>query len=511
MTDANQAEPGRRGVLGAGLIVVLAGAVPVLMLWSGNVAEVLPSAGLRLVAIAVASSIGLAGLLWIGLRRSLPEVAVVAAPSMLVLSLVGHLRPVVPAAVLLALGAVTPVVALAVVTRLRRVGRRRLTILLTVVLASLAVGHGGLVTIGLPEPVDALALPDGPDDGGTSADMPDVWLIVPDRYSSLDTLARHGIDGTDFTGALADRGFDVLTDSRANYPQTLLSLSSAWNLDLPDVTGRNTEDLAVTALERLDRNLFGSSLQDAGYQYVHVGSWVDITARPSEADVVLTLPSSDELTESWLRTGVVGMAMEVAGRGLDVPSRHRQHAEHELRVLDELAGEPTDGPRLVIGHLLLPHEPYVFAADGTEPTAELPRFDAYDQQRRYLDDRLLGLIDRLQARPDPPIIVIASDEGVFPDDWSPEVSDQYPWGAISADQALDKMGILAAVYDPDPAGGDQPIALRDDLSLVNLMRWTTNRAIGSDYEPLPDTSWIFTGDGRTDLQPIDLDALADES
>lgn len=504
--EASDSAARRRTPWPLALHPVLAATVPVLVLWAGNIDDVVPEEAIRVIGLAAVVGLVAYVAVRIGLRRSWMETALVSSPTILVLSMANQVPDSVPNAIPIAVAVAVPAIALYLCTGRSWIVQRRLAIVMTVVLVSVTVANGLVIATGLPEPAAANLVDRGSSTAVESTDGRDVWLIVPDRYASLEALDRRGIDGRDFTTALEERGFDVLDDATANYPQTLLSLSSAWNLELYDPTGQSSFDLGPTARESLETPLFGSRLRDAGYQYAHLGSWPGSTSAPSNADIVLTLPGSGEFTETWVGATVLGAAFELTGRGLKGDTRQVRHATHQLEVMHELADRPdgSDPPLLLISHVILPHEPYVFAADGS-PQPDPEESDlAYNEQRQFLDDQLLAIIDELQARDVPPIIVIASDEGIYPEGWTGTDQLEFDWSTTTLDDARDKLRILAAVYDPDPLQ-DPEFDLREDVSLVNLMRWLTNRTAGTDYAELPDRHWIFEGTGPTDLQPIDLE------
>lgn len=496
---------------------VVAAVVPVLVLWGANVTEVPVIDGMRLASTMAAVGVvtwGAFGLL----LRSLGRGALAATPVLLAFSLVG-LLPLAPVWQLVAL-AVVAVAGLAVASPAALASVGRLSIVFFVGLGAAAVANAGLIVSGQRgAPADPLVgeLAVADDDAGSTAldsdaaDTPDVWVVVPDRYPASRTLARRGIDSTAMVDSLEQRGFRVLDDATSNYPETLLSLGSAWNLQLFEADGAQGDDIKRQAVPAIDQHQFGQLFQQAGYRYVHIGPWSGFSARPSIADEVLTLGENSELSEVWIGQTAMSSAMALAGLDFDVAGRHRRHALFELAALDDLASEPSGRPELVMAHVILPHEPYVFGVDGGAPTAAT-ELQAYDDQRRYFDTRLLDLVDTLLARDEPPTILIASDEGLYPEDWTYVDGAQYDWSSVSPVQARDKFSILAAVRTPDFSADDaaqgsvdNPVALDDDATLVNIMRWIANDTVGAGLDQLPDEHYLYRSTGWTDLGAVDLD------
>jgi hypothetical protein len=65
---------------------------------------------------------------------------------------------------------------------------------------------------------------------------PDIYYIILDAYGRSDMLQTiHGFDNSQFIEALESRGFAVASQSKSNYPRTLLSLSSSLNMQYLDV------------------------------------------------------------------------------------------------------------------------------------------------------------------------------------------------------------------------------------------------------------------------------------
>jgi len=106
--------------------------------------------------------------------------------------------------------------------------------------------------------------------------------------------------------------------------------------------------------------------------------------------------------------------------------------------------ERGDQPTFVFAHVLLPHHPYVFDADGSFLTIEeLDRFDAlerYVNQVRYANDEIYRIVDELLDVPadEQPIILVQSDEGPPPrprrDAPPPPGEDTPYWLTYSDDQ-----------------------------------------------------------------------------
>lgn len=486
---------------------ILAAIFPVLALWSGNVVDVPPGDGPLLSGAAALLGLITYAVVALLLRRSWGARALATTSVILAASLIAWL-PVEPRWQLVAFG-VTCLLTMTVVDRLDAGAERRLNVFATVVLGAIVLANGVVVLTSRPSDPStgpARAVDDQPRTEAepmTGDQGRDVWIIVPDRYPNVAALQHLGLDGSPMVTALEARGFDVLTEATANYPQTLLSLASAWNFDLYDADGEAGPDVVGAAFAAIDHHLLGQEFKARGYEYVHVGPWTDITAAPAVADVTYTIRGQSELARSWVSKTVVGAALELRGLDFDHEGRQRRNTEYQLDAVRDLANEQA-GQRLVMTHLIVPHEPYVFDVDGSAMPSGLDDVSAFDRQRQFVDAELLSLVDRLQARPEPPLIVIAADEGLYPRDWSNDVRATYDWSTITAEQGRDKLAILAAVYNPSPADRE-PFSLTNDMSLVNIMRWLANESLETDFDRLPDDHYLYRTTGWQELGLVDLD------
>ncbi len=137
-------------------------------------------------------------------------------------------------------------------------------------------------------------------------------------------------------------------------------------------------------------------------------------------------------------------------------------------ILDVLPKVPElDGPKFVYAHIINPHPPYVFNADGTinENAEDTTEREGYPAQLAYLEPRILDIVTQILATSDkPPIIIIEGDHAF---------GNKY----VTSN--------LLALYLPD--GGDE--GLDDHMTLVNVFPTIFNTYFGTDIEYLPDESY----------------------
>ncbi|MFN2418300.1 MAG: sulfatase-like hydrolase/transferase [Candidatus Limnocylindria bacterium] len=328
-------------------------------------------------------------------------------------------------------------------------------------------------------------------------DLPDVYNIVLDRYASSTALDdTYDFDNEPFLTALEERGFDVARHAHANYGKTPLSLASSLNMEMLDA-----EPLKAEAESGKDRNpihrvlrdhlAVPTALKELGYQYIHVGNWWTPSATNVDADRTFRYEGQDEFSTVLAQTTLLRAFSEPDAAPTDPWDWRvlRGHTAYALDRLDEIPALP--GPKFVFGHLLLPHDPYVFDADGSfmdrNQVERQGQVDSYRRQLTYANERMLELIDRIQARSGPDaVILLQSDEGPFPsryraDEWG------FRWRGATDEELEEKFGIPFALRVP---GADlEAEGFHDAITPVNAFRIVFNARFGTDLPLLPDRTW----------------------
>jgi hypothetical protein len=317
------------------------------------------------------------------------------------------------------------VIALALIVAWR--GRRFLgTITRALNVASLALVIVPLVSIA---PYDVGRLASGekptpaPSAGPTSPSTagPDIYWFVFDRYPSA-TSARlaYGIENPIFD-ELRTRGFYIADASHANYQRTSASLQATFSAEF--LNGRGHADIfgptdRSAAFSRVQNSNIARFLKSRGYFYVHVGSDFSGTRSSVLADVNHAFDNRTDFDAAFVdSTALPGILRRT---GLSGPRWARRYAwtTWEVNLLANLPPYPS--PKFVFGHLLLPHTPYIFTADGSfvsdEANRDRPRTKQFTEQLTFTNARMLAIIDDLLAVPETlrPVIIVQADEGPYP-------------------------------------------------------------------------------------------------
>jgi hypothetical protein len=360
-------------------------------------------------------------------------------------------------------------------------------------------------------------------------DNPDIYYLVFDRYASNDVLqAQFGYDNSEFLDGLRAQGFNVDDNAYSNYPYTAQSIASVLNM------GYHSDDTAQFAKNDVQaatifHSMIRSSqaiklLKEQGYSYYNVGSTYGATNKAPLADT----------DYAW------GFQLKIAGqekrlRGLEAtqftsspyyaftqvsapwwPAKLAQidpmpYVRNQLTTLKDLsAGEP--GGRFIFAHVLAPHEPYFFNADGSRnpdfasDNLGKPIKKKYTNQVQFVNQQLDEILQNIREKSgDNAVVILMSDEGPYPMELNKLYMHPITEGEAAAtlfssdmrewpkeDLAM-KFGILQAVHIPKATPEDL-----EHMAPVNAFRIVLNRYFGYSYEYLPSCQ-IGLPDGRQRL------------
>jgi hypothetical protein len=329
---------------------------------------------------------------------------------------------------------------------------------------------------------------------------PDIYYIILDRYANSEALRElYDFDNEPFLSALEDRGFTIARDAWANYWKTAFSVTSSLSMDYLDpdrydLTDPPTFGPIHNALR--DHLPVPVTLKALGYEYVHLGNYWEPTATNVDADISLRYQEASEFA-SALRATTALMLLSPLGavdndpETIEFADLARATTLFAFDRLEESVERP--GPTYVFAHILVPHPPYVFNADGSTPTEEQRRERAeaaeYVEQLEWTNQRVLAAIDALLDVPagEEPIIILQADEGPWPTAFTRNQRD-FQWLDASTEDILQKFGILNAFLLP---GVDAAAAgITDQTSPVNEFRIVFNSYFGSDLPLLPDVTFL---------------------
>jgi hypothetical protein len=311
--------------------------------------------------------------------------------------------------------------------------------------------------------------------GGETVDLqaddpPDIYLIILDSYGRGDVLQEaFDYDNSGFLASLRRRGFSVDDCATSNYPQTDYSLASLLMMDYIEATDR--EDV----IEMIRHSTVRTSLEEAGYETVAFETgfrWTEILDADRYMTPAATGSNLNEFEAVFLDRTPLRLLNAWMGVHTLYGDLFRERTRYILEELPQVAR--IDGAQFIFAHIIPPHPPFVFSADGSDAdfyayltaggenheayTTEAYR-DGYTEQVSYLNGALLPVLDQLLASEPQPIIILMGDHG--------------PW-KVDGEQMYQT---LAAYYGVEP---------RPCSSHVNIFREGFNQRFGASLELLPD-------------------------
>ncbi len=322
---------------------------------------------------------------------------------------------------------------------------------------------------------------------------PNVYFFVFDEYARADQLkAVFNLDNGPFLDALAQRGFFVGRRNYANFPATLLSVSSTLSMNLIVPAGEVFDwwgDGARNAKRLIDGfNPVVDKFRRLGYRYIHGGGESYVRCGNAEdrcirAKAVTWVTEQERLLMLMTPLRLFRYRLRFAAE------------KFTPTVVKHALGGLTPGPHFVYGHFMIPRSSVyqddcttVAALDGLMGVAAVPRHDPAlmrQRKKRYANDikcvnpALLELVDQILATDQDPIIIIQSDHGpTYLHDWSrPDWPD---------DEFKERYGILNAIRLPQPCRRH----LYAGMTPVNTFRIVFACLDGRRPELVPDISLI---------------------
>lgn len=343
---------------------------------------------------------------------------------------------------------------------------------------------------------------------------PDIYLIVPDKYTGTARLAADfGFDNHGFVEALEQRGFVVPPAAQANYTHTFLAFASMLNLryldDLPRRFGVSNSSWRAT-YPMIEGNELAAFLKGRGYRFVFFPTAFGATRQNRFADLQLPSPNDirSEMVTAWYRTTAIPALRRQACNLISctrAPPYVPETPEMLSWKLDRLGHLSGQGkPLFVLAHLTLPHEPYLFRSDCRVRTAYWPERDdgdealavkkAYIEQVGCVNRKLLEVVDSILAHaPNPPVIIIQADHG------HGRLGRKLPDLAHSpAAQVAERLSVFGAYHLPGVAREE----IGDSVTPVNVLRLVLRHYFGADLPPVPDASYWSSNDRPYDFTRV---------
>ncbi|GAF78430.1 unnamed protein product, partial [marine sediment metagenome] len=230
-------------------------------------------------------------------------------------------------------------------------------------------------------------------------------------------------------------------------------------------------------------------LKSKGYTFIHFGSGIGGTKDNKYAD--LDIPSQgwtgDEFIVVLTRTTMLLPFVDYI-----FSTNVRKRVLETFSKLTEI--HRVKGPKFVFAHILSPHWPFVFGANGEMvPKYNTPlnylqwiHKDLYVNQLIFINKKVKTLVDEIISKSKiPPIIILQADHGPY------SILGENYWyfnkDEIGNEIGLrESFGILNAFYLPQVGNN----LLYDSITPVNTFRVIFNNYFDTDYELLTDKTYF---------------------
>ena len=328
---------------------------------------------------------------------------------------------------------------------------------------------------------------------------PDIYYIVLDRYANSGTLANaYDFDNSDFLNQLTAEGFYVANGSFANYVRTSESLASSLNMEYIDYMDETSSDL-LPLNEKLEDHAMQRLLQDAGYKFIHVGSWWGPLRENKYADININYCARTDMFSEYILTATMPYTVS-AELGIidDLTMRQWERTNSEFDELATIPREYAGTPTFTFAHFMISHTPYTFDSDGSylspEEAGKKSTRDNYVNALTVTNEMVMDLVQKLKSTSEvPPIIILQADEGPYPARYL--AGDRtFRWAQATDEELKEKMGILNAYYLPGVDYSNP--RLYPSITPVNSFRMVLDLYFGTSLGPLDDKSFVYANYSR---------------
>jgi hypothetical protein len=326
---------------------------------------------------------------------------------------------------------------------------------------------------------------------------PDIYYIILDAYGAEEMLNKlHGFDNSEFTSALKERGFILPPEAKSNFTRTIHSLSSSLNMQYLD----NMEKIMGDSYPwwhfkgTFWKNETREFLESQGYQTVAIASGWGLTTMTDTDVYKQPYPIFlDEFGEFFIQNTNLSLFGFLGDHGVSFPSydTHRQIVQYEFEQLKEIPGLAS--PKFTFVHIISPHPPFVFDAEGDPINPDYPFTIAdnrylitppskyqrdYLNQMTFINTQIIEVVDTiLEKSVAQPIIIIQGDHG-------PGIFVDYQ--SASPPCFYERYSILNAYYLP----GIDTKTVPQDITPVNTFRMIFNQYFSADLEILPNRQYF---------------------
>ncbi len=316
-----------------------------------------------------------------------------------------------------------------------------------------------------------------------------MYFLLFDEYAGTKSLKSNlDYDNSATDSFLKQKGFTVQYNSRANYNITPFSMTSILNMDYLPMNKKivNVEDFSEI-MQKLAESSTLHNFHDAGYDLVN-RSIFEFDNQPSMIRETFLPVKVKLITSNTFYDRVIKQAMKKYGIGvqkrwinIDTYDSYYDYNNKVLKLVKENAAEPHTNPQFVYAHLVMPHTPFYFDKDGNKEDQVLsykasekmdPAYYLYNVQHTNKEMKAL-VNDILDKKKGNAVIVLMGDHGFK--------------RQVNIKDSSTLFQNMCAVYFPDR----DYKGFYDSMSNVNVFRLVSNKALGTRYPLLKDSSILL--------------------
>jgi hypothetical protein len=316
---------------------------------------------------------------------------------------------------------------------------------------------------------------------------------------------------------LNSRGFITPKNVHSNYPKTAVSVASTLNMDYVQnfSPGLSASDYWWLMTPYIDHSRLREAFEKEGYETYAVASGWGITDNQTVdhyyKPAPLVLSDFDGYLFNSTPMGYLGKLLLSPFSFAPSFNAHRAFIENDFLALSNIS--KLDGPKFVFAHIISPHPPFVFDAQGNPLTPNYPFSFAdgkdypgtseqyrshYVGQVNFANNQVEKVVDDILSNSKiPPIIVLQADHG-------PGMFTNF---SSAEDTCMrERFSIFGAYYFP----GLDATQVPSDLTPVNTFRIVLNQYFNANLPLLENTSYFYNGT-NTIFDYLDVSSRIDEA
>lgn len=314
-------------------------------------------------------------------------------------------------------------------------------------------------------------------------DCPDIFYIITDAYLSDKALKQYfDFDNTNFINKLKSLGFTVNSDAKSNYCLTNLSIASTLNINYLDTFFQidHKKDDSFNIHKFADKqfcSFVSKYLVKKGYSYYHIINFWEkqfiSNKNPHSIDIDFSI--SMDFEKMLFRNSLFRFLIDYSSKFIS-----RSNTLKTFAYLKKVALKPA--PKFVFAHLLCPHKPYDFDKNGNTPRNSntedrIEQKKLYMGQIEYLNKKLLLIVKRIIKHSKNPVIIIQSDHGTA------FTFDEQSWDTPNKINLSERFSVFRAIYTKKP--------IEKFCSNANLFRIIFNEYFNEQL-PLLEDKFYFS-------------------